>query len=162
DLARLVRLDVRPQPLRAAGHLQAQVEVLADQVLVEQQGGAEDGGGIADGVGRVHGDLARGGRVRGLPWGVCSAHYTSTRGGRRRRVSWPPLGARGGGGGAGALVRHNLAREEWDPTGGLPPRRSPGPLPLTVRCSMRTLRDLQQEFPISPENGLALEAAAKS
>src|SRR5215831_6974496 len=35
--------------------------------------------------------------------------------------------------------------------------------PVTApRCTMRTLRDLQQELPISAENGLTLEAAARS
>ena len=37
-----------------AGHLDGTGDVLADQRLVEHQAGAEDGGGIADGVERVH------------------------------------------------------------------------------------------------------------
>ncbi len=58
DLARLVRLDVRPEPAGVAGDFDRTGDVLADQVLVEEQAGTVDVGDVGDRVSRIHGGFS--------------------------------------------------------------------------------------------------------
>ena len=58
DLARLVRLDVRPEPAGVAGDLDGAGDVLPDQVFVEEQAGAINIGDVVDGVSRIHGGFS--------------------------------------------------------------------------------------------------------
>jgi hypothetical protein len=58
DLRRLVRLDVWPQPLRAAGQVDGAGDVLADEILIEEESRAEDAGHIADRIFRKHGSFS--------------------------------------------------------------------------------------------------------
>src|SRR5262249_15335810 len=85
NLARLVRLDVRPQPVRSARDLQAALDVALDQLLVKKQARTEDRRGVRNRVFRIH----------DRPWPLplpcltAFAHYTLLLPARNRPILKP-------------------------------------------------------------------------